>query len=211
MRNDGAPCLLVGTGFSLEEFLPGLAVIIAACQISPSGLPGAGGDDEGALLLGLGAGEVEKGSRGEWVDVVIEDKDVSAGAHRTHLAGSLHAQTRGCESGKGDLRDLGSVACGEFGDGGDFITRAEGRGFLWDETGDVLSAPKDLGIPGWLDLDEVVGLFFSELIFRDHRFVENDFDDGLRIDGSAVGMEARRCVEAGQGEEEEKSFHGLKV
>ena len=188
-----------------------MGVIIAASEIAPPGLSGSGGDDQGALLFGFGPDEVEEGSRGERINVVVEEKDVASRAQCSSLAGSLDAKSFGHEIIESSLFDLGAVLGSEFGGGGDFVTHADSRGFLWNETGDVWSAPEDLGLPDRLDVEEVVGLFFSETVFRDHWFVENDFDGGLRIDGAGAGTQSRGCLEAVQGEEEEKSFHGCQV
>ena len=163
-----------------------MGVIIATSKITPLGLSGSGGDDQGALFFGFGPDEVEEGGCGERIDVVVEEKDVASRAQCSPLAGSLDAQSLGYEIIKSSFFDLRAVPGSELGGGGNFVTHADGRGFLRNEAGDILSAPKDLGVPGRLDVQEVVGLFFSETIFRDHRFVENDFDGGLRIDGTVA-------------------------
>ena len=86
---------------------------------------------------------------------------------------------------------------------GELILCADLWGFLRDEFGNVLGAPDQLGLPGWLDGEKGVSDCFFEAFtdyFRsDHGFVKNEFDFGFRLDGLIAQGESGGS-EQGEGE-----------
>ena len=69
---------------------------------------------------------MEERGRRERIDVVVKEENISARTQAADLAGPGNSEALRLEGIEICLCDLGAVLRGEFGDGGDFITRSPG-------------------------------------------------------------------------------------
>ena len=76
---------------------------------------------------------MEERGRRERIDVVVKEENISARTQTADLAGPGNSEALRLEGIEICLCDLGTVLRSEFGDGGDFITRAKSGSFLGNE------------------------------------------------------------------------------
>lgn len=92
-----------------EAVLPGVLVVVAAGEVAPGGLAGAGGDDLGSLVFGFGTDELEEGCGGGGIDGVVEEKEDAAGAGGADSLGAGNGEGLGGEGLEFFGRDGGAV------------------------------------------------------------------------------------------------------